>query len=344
MDWIISFLCASPLWGAVLLYWLTNWLQNRRYAAVLRSDHFVFIKMKNGDLIRKGQSSRNWLALFFLGSLQFIFIVILYQSLRSDPISWTVVIIVGLLAAFVAWLMVFFFRLERVSPIYFDSQRKEIRFKDGSVEHNILFADVGQIIVHHAGPRTEDVEKAIRSTYTISISVMNPKKSLDVARITGRSVRKNTQLQEALVELIDSVIQVAGEESIPRLAPLQETDVQMLTPVESQIALNLRKIQKDGGEGNFVIFTVDAEANTYIQLTGRKDDAKMIAETPGNQNDLLEILGWQPPTDDEMNYQRTWWASSHEERLMVAQEIMRTFKEVYGVEGDRPLDVNLNLE
>ena len=130
----------------------------------------------------------------------------------------------------------------------------------------------------------------------------------------------------------------------------------MLTPVESQIAQNLRKIQKGGGEGNFVIFTVDLEANTFIQLVGKKDDARLYAETPSNQvipdghqlsedqDDLLEVLGWQPPAGDELNYHRTWRATSHEDRLMIAQEIMQTFVEVYGIEADQPLDVNLNLE
>jgi len=105
-----------------------------------------------------------------------------------------------------------------------------------------------------------------------------------------------------------------------------------------------------------VIFTVDLEANTFIQLVGKKDDAKLYAETPSNrvipdghqlsedQNDRLEVLGWQSPTGDELNYHRTWRANSHEDRLMTAQEIMQTFVEVYGVEPDQPLDVNLNLE
>lgn len=203
MDWIICLICSFPLWGLVFIYFLADWFQMRRYAAILRSDHFLFVKTKEGDLVRKGQSSRNWLALIFMGVLQLVFLVIVYQSLQTDPISWGWIVVVSIVAAFVSWLMSYFFRLVRVSPIYFDAQQKEIRFKDGNLEHCIPFADIKRIAVSHAGPGKEDTVKALRSTYTISLSVMDSKKSLEVARITGRSAKKNTQRQKALVELID---------------------------------------------------------------------------------------------------------------------------------------------
>ena len=138
------------------------------------------------------------------------------------------------------------------------------------IEHSIPFSDVDQIAVSHAGPKPDDVEKALRSTYTIVLSVRNSEKTLGLARITGRSMDRNTQQKDALVELIDSVIQVNGTTSSQ--AQRSKKPVPTAIPAESLIVQNIYKIQKVGGAKNFVIFTADQEANYFIQLVGTKDD------------------------------------------------------------------------
>ena len=211
MDWILCVLCTFPFWGAILLYWLINWLQKRRYPVVLRSDNYLFVKTNEGDLIRKGQSSRNGLALFFLGALETLFIWIIYIALLNEPIAWWVVIGSGFLALIIGWFWVYFMRLARVSPIYFDTQAKEIRFKDSGAEQRIPFADVRKIEVKHAGPEETETEKAVRSTYWIFLPVISSGKSLEVARVTGKSKEMNTLRKDELVKLIDSVIGVEKE-------------------------------------------------------------------------------------------------------------------------------------
>jgi hypothetical protein len=206
MDWIICVVCAFPFWGAILLYWLLNWLQKRRYPVVLRSDNFIFVKTKEGDLIRKGQSNRNGLALFFLGILEVGLIWVVYVALISNPIEWWVVIGAGFFALIIGWFWVYFLRLARVSPIYFDTQAYEIRFKDNGEDYQIPFSDVGEIEVTHAGPEEDEQEKAIRSTYRIALPVTSSGKSLEVARITGKSKEMNTLRKDELVKLIDAVI------------------------------------------------------------------------------------------------------------------------------------------
>ena len=356
MDWIVCLFCSFPLWGVVFIYFLADWLKMRRYAAFLRSDHFLFVKTKDGDLVRKGQSSRNWLALIFMGALQLVFLVIIYQSLQTDPISWSWIVIVSLVAAFVSWLMSYFIRLVRVSPIYFDAQQKEIRFKDGDVEHCIPFADIERIAVNHAGPGADDTVKAPRNTFTIAIALKHPKKSLELARITGRSLQNTTRSKEKLVELIDSVVRVAAEGTVPLQAQLPEAAIQASKPVESLIVQNLHKIQKVGGAKNSVIFSADQEANYFIQLAGAKGEITLYAEAASNhvipeayqlsrqQENLIEALGWQRPNDEAINYHRSWQANSHEERLVISQVIMQTFVDGYGFEAGQPLKIDVSLE
>lgn len=355
MNWIIYLLCAAPFWGAILLYWLTNWLQKRRYVAVAHSDNFVFFKAKNGDLTRQGQSARNWLALFFLVSLELVLLGMLYQNLQSDPVMWTIVCVVSPFAVFSAWLIFYFFQLQLVPPIHFDAQSQEIRFEEGRVTHTIPFSDVQEIAVKYAGPQSEDEEKANRSTFTLSLPIISSGKTLEVARLTGRSVKKNTLRQEALVELLNSVIQVTENQPAPRQTPLQAPVGQMLSPMETLIAQNLRKIQKEGGEGNFVIFTANPAANYFIQVAGAKGDDRVYAEAASNQviaadaqlsaeqTELLQVLGWKSPADEAVNYHRTWQVSTHDARLMAAQAIMRTFVEVYALDAAHALAVDLNL-
>ncbi len=207
MDWIICIACTVPFWGSLLLYYLTDILQMRRYESFIHVDNFIFVKTKQGELIRKGLTNRNWLALFFLGVLQLVFLWIIFQTLLADSIAWGVLLIVSLLVVFAGWLMAHFLRLLRVSPIYFDPDLKEIRFKDDTnLEHHIPFTEIDKIIVNHAGPRAEDTEKASRSTYTISLAQKHSEQSLMLARITGRSVKRNTQQKDILVAMIESVI------------------------------------------------------------------------------------------------------------------------------------------
>ncbi len=130
----------------------------------------------------------------------------------------------------------------------------------------------------------------------------------------------------------------------------------MVIPVESQITQNLHKIQKEGGDENFVKFTVDSSANIFIQLAGKRGDENLYAEAASNQvisNDYqlsseqmgrIKALGWKPPMGDEINYHREWQAKSHEDLVKIALMITQTFEEGYGISPNQSLEITLNLD
>jgi hypothetical protein len=122
----------------------------------------------------------------------------------------------------------------------------------------------------------------------------------------------------------------------------------------SMIAKALGRLQAEGGNNNFVIFIADADRNYYIQFTGARGQGELYAEAVSNQflepaNALtddqmarLESLGWI--RQEGNNYYRNWTAASDSERLAIAQEVVQTFVEVYGIGADDPIQTELTLE
>jgi hypothetical protein len=124
-----------------------------------------------------------------------------------------------------------------------------------------------------------------------------------------------------------------------------------------KIALSLKRIQAEGGDHNFVIFTVgDDEAGYYLQFAGGLARTLLYGEAVSNhflqeewklgqqQIDKLQTLGWQPPTSDKVNFYCEWQAKSSEDRVAIAEMVIKTFTEVYGLNLDRGLHINLHLE
>jgi hypothetical protein len=122
------------------------------------------------------------------------------------------------------------------------------------------------------------------------------------------------------------------------------------------IAHTLKRIQEEGGDSNFVIFIADSTANYYVQAAGQNGDPNLYLEAVHNDYidvnykldagalTKLEALGWVDPAPDNGNFYKDWQANSDEARLKIAQDVVRTFIEVYGFDSDQELDVNLNLE
>ncbi len=123
----------------------------------------------------------------------------------------------------------------------------------------------------------------------------------------------------------------------------------------SIIADSLRRIQTEGSNGNFVIFMADAKKNYYVQFMGARDKTNLYAEAVGNKvlpraaalgPDLvarLQAMGWNPP-EKSPNFYREWEAASDKDRQSIAHEVMRVLVEVYGVQPDQPLAVELELQ
>jgi hypothetical protein len=123
----------------------------------------------------------------------------------------------------------------------------------------------------------------------------------------------------------------------------------------SVIADSLRRIQTEGGDGNFVIFTADVKKNYFVQFAGAQGKTDLYAEAVGNEvlprgatlqpNQIarLQAMGWNPPVDSP-NFNREWKATNDEERLSIAREVMRVLVEIYGMQPDQPLAVELELQ
>ncbi len=123
-----------------------------------------------------------------------------------------------------------------------------------------------------------------------------------------------------------------------------------------RIAASLKRIQNEGGSGNFVIFTIPAKAYYYIQFAGEVGDARLYAEAVSNnyltpkfaldkdQMTQLQSVGWHSPSTDKVNFYQEWQARTDEDRIAIAQEILDVFTEVYGLIPDRSLNVELVLD
>ena len=124
----------------------------------------------------------------------------------------------------------------------------------------------------------------------------------------------------------------------------------------------LLSLQEEGGRGNFAIF----RAGGYrVQFAGRRGWTSFYAEANNTdslpperalspeQVERLQALGWghqrcavavktELPTTD---FCRTDWdAPTDEDRAAMADVVLRTFTEGYGVPPDVPLEVEVVLE
>ena len=118
---------------------------------------------------------------------------------------------------------------------------------------------------------------------------------------------------------------------------------------------SLRRVQEEGGRGNFVIFTSDEGKGYYIQFAAARGQTSFWAEAVSNdvlkpefaldaeRMERLKSLGWKGEPGRNF-FRNDWQASNDEERTQIAEEVLRTFVEVYGYEPDQPLEVNLVLE
>ena len=103
------------------------------------------------------------------------------------------------------------------------------------------------------------------------------------------------------------------------------------------IAVSLKRIQNEGGSGNFIIFTIPTKAHYYIQFAGEAGDSRLYAEAVSNnyltpkfalskdQMIQLQSAGWHPPSADKGNFYQEWQARTDEDRIAIAKEILGIF-------------------
>ena len=318
-----------------------------------RSDDFYFVKTEKGDVIRRSQASRNRLALVFLGLVEIGLLTVIVSFIQKAAINW---LALGFSIAFfvaIGWLMGYIIRLQRVPPMRFDSQSKEIRFEQNGKEQRVPFAEIRGIDMSFQPHPDSDVQNS--GTYQI-VAFLTGVRSLPIAQISGMKETAQERAQK-LVALIEEVIGMKTKPAADltkKMNRIQDVDLGSFNL--GMIAQHLGRIQQEGGQGNFVIFESDSKANYFIQFTGSKGDSSLYAEAAGNpvipknyrldQEKLVKLmqLGWQTPAPDSPNHHLQWQANSYNDRLAIAKIVMQTLVEVYGSDPEQPLEVNLNLE
>ncbi|MBN2499277.1 MAG: hypothetical protein JXB38_00840 [Anaerolineales bacterium] len=123
-----------------------------------------------------------------------------------------------------------------------------------------------------------------------------------------------------------------------------------------QIVAALEQIQTAGGTGNFVIFDVDVQKNYYVQASGQPNDPGLVIEAVSNeylaaadrlseaQEDQMAFLGWDAPDGQQVNYTLEANVETTAQRQQLAEKIYATLSEVYGMQPNEELEINLVLE
>lgn len=127
----------------------------------------------------------------------------------------------------------------------------------------------------------------------------------------------------------------------------------------AEISHNLKEIQTEGGDNNFVIFELTPSNNYFIQVRGKKGDKKLYLEAVSNKylnkkHQLskeriarLKRLGWkEPEAEGERSYHFFMDTSTKndQERLSLACLIMQTFIDVYKYDLHQTISSKLVLQ
>jgi len=125
-----------------------------------------------------------------------------------------------------------------------------------------------------------------------------------------------------------------------------------MSQVESILDV-LYRLQTEGGDGNFAIFTVNEEKNYYLQVSAQAGATQLYCEAVGdaylkpenklNPEQYLGLIryGWVRTAG---NYTFIEEVHSPETRQSLADFIHKTLTTVYGLNPQAELDVELILE
>ena len=129
------------------------------------------------------------------------------------------------------------------------------------------------------------------------------------------------------------------------------------------IADHIRRIQTEGDSiyDNIAIFIADPSKNIYIQFAAGHDDTPdgrdaplLYAEAVSNeflapdrqltsQKVLaLKLSGWSEPRHSP-NFSRVWTAETDDDRIAIAREVVRLFREIYDITTLAELVIDLHI-
>ena len=131
---------------------------------------------------------------------------------------------------------------------------------------------------------------------------------------------------------------------------MNETDEKL-----SAIVTALHRLQTEGQEDAYCIFTASIAKNYYIQFSGSSAERKLYAEAVSNRFleethtlnaqklTALTRLGWLFDPQEAPNFYRICVADRADDRADIAKIVVRTLVEIYGLQIDQPLIVNVTL-
>jgi hypothetical protein len=117
------------------------------------------------------------------------------------------------------------------------------------------------------------------------------------------------------------------------------------------IADNIKKIQTEGGDDNFVVFEFTPEI--YIQFAGHKGDDYILGEAVSNEfltNNKLDEkqitslvdLHWNMPDDERTNFHREFFVANDNYRLKLALYVMEIIEKIYRIEP--PIEIGIQIQ
>jgi len=199
------------------------------------------------------------------------------------------------------------------------------------------------------------LEYAYSQALSLSVKVFFLKRlfkesGIDLKQETGESVSN-----EMLIEIIMKAIEECelGEFENSLVSKEKKNTADTL----NEIVTSLRRILNEGGKNNFVIFESDKNKNYYIQFAGAPTyPSSLHAEAVGNgvllpefklnENKiiLLKSLGWNLPDGSNSNFYREYKVINDNSLIGIANDVIRTFVDVYNCSLVDNLNIKLNLE
>jgi hypothetical protein len=125
----------------------------------------------------------------------------------------------------------------------------------------------------------------------------------------------------------------------------------------SKIANALKRVQTEGNNKAYAVFTANDSKNYYVQVGNANDIYLLHTEAvsnrylekdnrlQANQINMLKSLGWNEPEKGSKkgipNFYRVWKAIGDDTRLVIAQNLLDTLIKVYGFNNSEPINIKM---
>ena len=137
--------------------------------------------------------------------------------------------------------------------------------------------------------------------------------------------------------------------------PRKKTAQKGKTLLLKEIPIAIRKINKEGGENNYLILHIERSKNYYLQFGGQKDTNYIYAEVVSNaylsegnklsdhQMDIIKNLGYKQEFEGE-NFIQYFTIDTQDQFDDLIKNITRILKQVFSVLSEKQIEIDINLE